>query len=152
MVAVFVTDFLAVTCREWTGLRMKHPNRLNNLRRYRLSANSSAYCPPAKAENDIQPKIEPAIGGFPLFKFQSVSHAGGTSHPPKVSDKARCRRQYAVVRRGDATQYETFGGWLYRHQHPFAAGRITLSCDLFVPRYEAQQHVTKIGHIGQKRS
>ena len=35
------------------------------------------------------------------------------SHPPKVSDKARRRRQYAVVRRGDATQYEAFGGWLY---------------------------------------
>ena len=34
------------------------------------------------------------------------------SHPPKVSDKARRRRQYAVVRRGDATQYEAFGGWL----------------------------------------
>ena len=32
------------------------------------------------------------------------------SHPPKVSDKARRRRQYAVVRRGDATQYEAFGG------------------------------------------
>ena len=37
------------------------------------------------------------------------------SHPPKVSDKARRRRQYAVVRRGDATQYEAFGGWLYNH-------------------------------------
>ena len=35
------------------------------------------------------------------------------SHPPKVSDKARRRRQYAFVRRGDATQYEVFGGWLY---------------------------------------
>ena len=35
------------------------------------------------------------------------------SHPPKVSDKARRRRQYAVVRRGDATPYEAFGGWLY---------------------------------------
>ena len=35
------------------------------------------------------------------------------SHPPKVSDKARRRRQYAFVRRGDATQYEAFGGWLY---------------------------------------
>ena len=35
------------------------------------------------------------------------------SHPPKVSDKARRRRQYAVVRRGDATQYEAFGGCLY---------------------------------------
>ena len=35
------------------------------------------------------------------------------SHPPKVSDKARCRRQYVVVRRGDATQYEAFGGWPY---------------------------------------
>ena len=37
------------------------------------------------------------------------------SHPPKVSDKARRRRQYAFVRRGDATQYEAFGGWLYNH-------------------------------------
>ena len=36
------------------------------------------------------------------------------SHPPKVSDKARCRRQYAVVRRDNATQYEAFGGWLYQ--------------------------------------
>ena len=35
------------------------------------------------------------------------------SHPPKVSDKARRRRQYAAVRRSDATQYEAFGGWLY---------------------------------------
>ena len=35
------------------------------------------------------------------------------SHPPKVSNKARRRRQYAVVRRGDATPYEAFGGWLY---------------------------------------
>ena len=34
------------------------------------------------------------------------------SHPPKVSDKARRRRQYAFVRRGDATPYEAFGGWL----------------------------------------
>ena len=34
------------------------------------------------------------------------------SYPPKVSDKARRRRQYAFVRRGDATQYEVFGGWL----------------------------------------
>ena len=30
---------------------------------------------------------------------------GVYSHPPKVSDKARRRRQYAVVRRGDATLY-----------------------------------------------
>ena len=39
------------------------------------------------------------------------------SHPPKVSDKARRRRQYAVVRRGDATPYEAFGGWLYLQKH-----------------------------------
>ena len=39
---------------------------------------------------------------------------GEYSHPPKVSDKARCRRQYAVVRRDNATQYEAFGGWLYK--------------------------------------
>ena len=41
------------------------------------------------------------------------------SHPPKVSDKACRRRQYAFVRRGDATPYEAFGGWLY-----FAAARL----------------------------
>ena len=35
------------------------------------------------------------------------------SDTPKVSDKARCRRQYAVVRRGSATPYEAFGGLLY---------------------------------------
>ena len=32
------------------------------------------------------------------------------SQPLKVSDKARCRRQYTVVRRGSATPYEAFGG------------------------------------------
>ena len=35
------------------------------------------------------------------------------SDTPKVSDKARRRRQYAFVRRGDATPYEAFGGLLY---------------------------------------
>ena len=35
------------------------------------------------------------------------------SLPPKVSDKASRRRQYAFVRRGDATPYEAFGGRLY---------------------------------------
>ena len=43
------------------------------------------------------------------------------SHPPKVSDKARRRRQYAVVRRGDATPYEAFGGWLYKQLIVWAA-------------------------------
>ena len=47
---------------------------------------------------------------------QKCTVFGGASysHPPKVSDKARRRRQYAVVRRGDATPYEAFGGRLYR--------------------------------------
>lgn len=35
------------------------------------------------------------------------------SDTPKVLDKARCRKQYAFVRRGGATQYGAFGGWLY---------------------------------------
>ena len=44
-----------------------------------------------------------ALGSLPCAMY---------SHPPKVSDKARRRRQYAFVRRGDATPYEAFGGWL----------------------------------------
>ena len=32
------------------------------------------------------------------------------SDTPKVSDKARCRRQCTFVRQGSATQYEAFGG------------------------------------------
>jgi len=36
------------------------------------------------------------------------------SHPPKVPDKACRRRQYVFVRRGDATPYEAFGGWLWQ--------------------------------------
>ena len=45
------------------------------------------------------------------------------SHPPKVSDKARRRRQYAFVRRGDATPYEAFGGWLYMPAVVFGYGK-----------------------------
>ena len=48
------------------------------------------------------------------------------SHPPKVSDKARRRRQYAFVRRGDATPYEAFGGWLYYRSHSQRAASISL--------------------------
>ena len=38
------------------------------------------------------------------------------SDTPKASDKARRRRQYAVVRRGGATPYEAFGGLLYNQR------------------------------------
>ena len=39
------------------------------------------------------------------------------SDTPKASDKAHRRRQYAFVRRGDATPYEAFGGLLYIHHY-----------------------------------
>ncbi|WP_314887090.1 hypothetical protein, partial [Cardiobacterium hominis] len=42
-----------------------------------------------------------------------IREATKYSHTPKDSDKARRRRQYAVVRRGGATPYEAFGGLLY---------------------------------------
>ena len=58
----------------------------------------AAFIPKKCGQRDRQRRVEPCVDC-------------GYSHPPKVSDKARRRRQYAVVRRGDATQYEAFGGW-----------------------------------------
>ena len=60
--------------------------------------------------------MEAVQKALPKLERRAMSNKGRLtkySRPPKVSDKARRRRQYAVVRRGDATQYETFGGWLY---------------------------------------
>ena len=62
------------------------------------------------------------------------------SDTPKVSDKARCRRQYAFVRRGSATPYEAFGGLLYQGKEGKSAGYVTLEPGRYLLEVEMQNH------------
>ena len=62
------------------------------------------------------------------------------SHPPKVSDKARRRRQYAFVRRGDATQYEAFGGWLYNTPGQYRNNSKDIVTQVGNPPYKPPQY------------
>ena len=88
-------------------------------------------------------------------EMQRVVRSGGMvatySHPPKVSDKARRRRQYAFVRRGDATQYEAFGGWLYiwdlPHGFPYADAFAALRDCGVLPDRAASDETTALAQL-----